>query len=360
MSDHEKYMRLAIELAKKAEGMTSPNPMVGAVIVKGGKIIGRGYHKKAGLPHAEINAIRQASKRARGATLYVTLEPCDHFGKTPPCTDAVIGSGIRKVVIGMKDPNPINNGRGIKELKRNGITAKAGILESEARDINKPYIKYITAGMPYVTLKMAQSLDGKIATRQGESRWITSAKSRRYVQSLRAKADAVMVGVNTVLKDDPMLISKIKGSRQPARVIVDSRLSTPLTARLFSSAKCSSIFIVTTKRYPKARLIEKKCANVLVVKSKAGRVDLKDLLKRLGKMGIMHLLVEGGGELAAGFIEEGLADKIMFFIAPKIIGGKDALTSVEGRGVDRIEDAVALKDMNAKRIGGDILIEAEL
>ncbi|MBI4975025.1 MAG: bifunctional diaminohydroxyphosphoribosylaminopyrimidine deaminase/5-amino-6-(5-phosphoribosylamino)uracil reductase RibD, partial [Candidatus Omnitrophica bacterium] len=218
MTIDERYMRIAIDLAKKAEGKVSPNPIVGAVIVRNGLVIGRGYHKGPGLPHAEINALRRAGSRAKGASLYISLEPCDHFGRTPPCTAAIIKSGIKKVVVGMKDPNPINNGRGIQKLRKAGIKVIVGVLKEEERSINKPYIKFITNKVPYVTVKVAQSLDGKIATKTGDSRWITQEDSRRYVHQLRSSVDAVMVGVNTVIKDDPLLISRLPNVRQPMRI----------------------------------------------------------------------------------------------------------------------------------------------
>lgn len=353
-------MRLAINLALKAEGMTSPNPLVGAVIVKNGKIVGKGYHKKAGLPHAEINAIREAGPKAKGAEAYVTLEPCDHYGRTPPCTDAIIKSGIRKVFIGMRDPNPLNNGRGIKRLKRYGIIIKAGVLEKEARSINKPYIKFITKRIPYVTVKVAESLDGKIATKTGDSRWITADDSRRYVHELRRKVDAVMVGVNTVIIDDPLLMSALSRGKEPIRIIVDSRLATPLKARIFSDISRSPVLIATTKKSRKIKYYEKRGARVLIAKSKKGRVDLKDLMKTLALMDIVHILVEGGGELIADILKEKLADSLYFFIAPKIIGGRDAVTSVQGDGISKVKDALALKNIEVKRFKEDLLIKAEV
>ncbi|MDP3804868.1 MAG: bifunctional diaminohydroxyphosphoribosylaminopyrimidine deaminase/5-amino-6-(5-phosphoribosylamino)uracil reductase RibD [Candidatus Omnitrophota bacterium] len=362
MTDNDvKYMRNAISLARKATGKTGPNPVVGAVVVKGGRIVGAGYHKKAGLPHAEVNALKAAGKRAMGATLYVTLEPCDHFGKTPPCTEAVIKSGIKKVVIAMKDPNPVNNGRGIRKLKKYGISTYAGILQEEAVSMNKPYIKFITKGLPYVTIKAAGSLDGKIAARTGDSKWISSEASRRYVQGLRARADAVMVGVNTVIKDDPILMSWLKKAKQPIRVIVDSRLRTPLNAKIFSRIGQSPVIIATAKKSKKIKSYVHKGAEVAVTGSSGGgRVDLKRLLKILAKKGVMNVLVEGGGELNAGFIEEGLADRMLFFISPKIIGGRDAVTSVEGRGVTAVKDAMLLRGVKVRRFGDDILIEGEI
>ncbi|MCX5668361.1 MAG: bifunctional diaminohydroxyphosphoribosylaminopyrimidine deaminase/5-amino-6-(5-phosphoribosylamino)uracil reductase RibD [Candidatus Omnitrophica bacterium] len=342
MNIHEKYMRLAIELAKKAEGMTSPNPMVGAVIVKNRRIVGRGYHKRAGLPHAEINALHQAGAKAKGATLYVTLEPCVHFGRTPPCAAAVIKSGIERVVIAMTDPNPVNNGSGIRKLKKHGIKTKVGLLAEDATAMNRPYIKFITKKIPFVTVKVAQSLDGKIATRTGDSKWISGDDSRRYVHELRRIADAVMVGANTVRRDDPLLLSRLSRGKQPVRVIVSGRSAIPHQAKVFS---------------------DPHKAPVIVVKPAGGRgekVDLKKLLKALAKMGITNILVEGGGELIAGLVKENLVDRFLIFIAPKIIGGRDAKTAVEGSGTALIKDALKLKNMSVRRFREDILIEAEV
>ncbi len=358
----EKYMRIAIKLAARARGLTNPNPAVGALIVKDDKIIGKGYHERAGLPHAEINALNEAGKAAKDASLYVTLEPCDHFGRTPPCTDAIIRSGIRKVIVGMKDPNPINNGRGIKKINRCGIKTKIGILGEEALSLNRPYLKFITKKIPYVTVKIAESLDGKIATRTGDSKWISSEDSRRYVHRLRGRVDAVMVGFDTVKKDDPLLISKLPVQKQPIRIIVDTYLNTPLDAKVFSHIRSSPVMIATTKKasMAKRRLYEDKGAKLLFAKLKNGKIDLKNLFKTLGKIQIMHIMVEGGGELIASLVKEKLVDQVLFFIAPKIVGGKDAITPVEGRGVGRISDAVILKNLKIKKFEKDILINAEV
>lgn len=360
MNTDERYMRLALALARKASGLTNPNPAVGAVIVKNGIIVGRGYHKRCGLPHAEVNAIRQAGRRSAGATMYVTMEPCGHFGRTPPCTKAIIESGIKKVVVGMRDPNPVTNGKGIRKLKAAGIKVMSGLLENDARDLNRPFAKYIRTGMPYVTLKMAESLDGKIASRRGDSKWVSSEESRRFVHDLRGRVDAVMVGVNTLIRDDPSLLSKMSKEKQPARVIVDSRLKSPVSAKIFSSINISPVYIATAKRsgQPLGCKYERLGVKVLYIDEKRGRVDLKRLMAGLGELGIIHVLAEGGGELAAGLIDDGLVDEFLFFVAPKIIGGRDAVTAVEGRGVDMVRDAKKLEDVTVRRCGEDILIKA--
>jgi len=339
MDIDEKYMRVALDLAKRGEGFTSPNPMVGAVIVKNGRIVGKGYHKRCGSAHAEVNALISAAKFAQGATIYVSLEPCGHYGRTGPCTDALIESGIKRAVIAMKDPNPVNNGRGIKKLVKNGIRVNVGILRERAAALNKPYIKFITKRMPYVTVKIAESFDGKIATRTGESKWITGDDSRRFVHDLRAKADAVMVGANTISRDDPSLLSKRPGAKQPVRIIVCGRRILLKNARIFSQIGKSS---------------------VILARSKTGRTDLRRLLSELAKREIANILVEGGGELVASLVENRLVDRFLFFVAPKIIGGRDAKTAVEGTGVDRISRAIPLKFVKIKRFEEDILIEAEV
>lgn len=336
----EKYMRLAIDLAKKGEGLTNPNPAVGAVIVKNGRIVGRGYHKRCGLPHAEACALDDAGGRARNADLYVTLEPCIHFGRTPPCADAIIRSGIKRVVIAMKDPNPVNRGKGIKRLRRSGIKTAVGIMEKEAMAFNRPFIKFMRTGMPYVTVKMAESLDGKIATGAGDSKWITGDDSRRYVHDLRARVDAVMVGANTANTDDPTLLSRTSKCKQPIRVVVGGKFGKTKNAKIFSTAARSPVLIAATKH--------------------GGRVDLKDLFKKLGLMGAIHVLVEGGGELVASLIKNRLVDELLFFIAPKIIGGRDALTPVEGEGIKRMNEAVRLGNLSVKRFKEDILIRTEV
>lgn len=360
--EDKRYMNLALELAKRAKGLTSPNPCVGAVVVKDGKIVGKGYHRKAGGLHAEIYALKQAGAKARGATLYVSLEPCRHHGKTPPCVDAIIASMIKRVVAAMKDPNPLNNGRGIAALKRKGIKVEVGILEDEARRLNEAFIKYITKKIPFVTVKVAQSLDGKIATHTGNSKWITSEKAREFTHGLRSETDAILVGIEAILKDDPLLSARSKVKRinkQPAKIILDSKLRTPTSAKIFSKGSPGKVIIATTKLAPKDRveILKKKDAEILIIESKKGKVNIKTLLRLLGEKGITHILVEGGGEVIASAFEAKVVDRVLFFVAPKIIGGREAPTSVEGIGVNRVSKAIRLKDIRFERMGDDFLVE---
>jgi len=351
-------MNLCYKLAMKAEGITSPNPMVGALVVKNGRILGRGYHKKAGLPHAEVIALDEAGKNAKGATLYSTLEPCTHFGRTPPCVDRIIKSGIKEVIVGMLDPNPLNNGAGIRILKQHKIKVKAGFLEDKLRKLNAVFIKYITEKLPYVTVKVGQSLDGKIATKAGDSKWITSDTARAYARRIRRNYDAIMVGVNTVLRDNPVLDAWFS-KRQPIKIVVDSQLSTPQNADIFLNN--SPVIIITIPTKPGQETENRKIladkAKILEVKEKEGQVNLRDAMKKLAQLQISNILVEGGGTLIGSLFDEGLVDKVLFFISPKIIGGKEAISSVMGRGVARIDKALKLKDVRLKRIGQDLLVE---
>jgi len=355
---HEFYMDQAIKLALKAKGKTSPNPLVGAVVVKNNVIIGKGFHQEAGLAHAEIMALDQAGKNSKGASLYVTLEPCVHFGRTPPCVDRIIKSGIKEVIVGMVDPNPVNNGKGIKILKQHGIKVESGFLEDRLRKINEVFIKYITKRMPFVVVKIAESLDGRIATKTGDSKWITSDKSRSYAHRLRSEFDAIMVGVNTVLRDNPRLEAWFS-KKHPIKLIVDSQLSTPENANIFS--RTSSVIIATlpvrSGQETENRMILSKKAKILEIKEKSGQINLKDLFKKLAQMQISSVFVEGGGTLIGSLFDDGLVDKIMFFISPKIIGGKDAVSSVMGQGVSRIDRALKVKDTVYKKIGEDLLVE---
>jgi len=357
----EYFMRLAMRLAAKAKGKTSPNPMVGALVVKRRKILAWGYHERSGLPHAEVVALGRAGKNAKGAKLYVTLEPCTHFGRTPPCINQIIKSGIKEVIVGTFDPNPVNNGKGIAALRGKNIKVKVGFLETELKKLNAPFIKYITKKMPYVTVKVGQSLDGKIATKTGDSKWITSDKSRAYAHKLRRNYDAIMVGVNTVLRDNPTL-NVWFSKRQPLKIIVDSQLSTPQDANIFSPKR--QVVIVTLPVRPGQETANRKIlegkAKVLEVKERAGQINLKDMMKKLAQLEITNIFVEGGGTLIGSLFDEGLVDKVLFFVSPKVIGGKDAISSVMGRGISRIEKAVKLKNVKIKRIGEDFLVEGNV
>lgn len=356
-TDNAKFMQMALGLAKKGEGKTSPNPMVGAIIVKDGKVVGRGYHKRVGGAHAEIIALKEAGNFSKGATLYVNLEPCCHFGRTPPCTDAIIKAGIKRVVVSMSDPNPINNGKSFKILRRHNIKVNVGLLNSESKHLNEIFIKYITTNFPFVTVKIAQSLDGKIATKFGESKWITGKDARRFVHRLRKEVDAVLVGVNTIIKDNPLLTAR-NPFKNPFKVILDSSLKTPLDSRIFSKDSPSPNIIVTTKGVSLKKISRyEKIAKVLIAKTKNGKIGLRDLLRRLTRLEISHVLVEGGGSLVASFLEDGLVDKVLIFISPKIIGGQTSPTSVEGRGINRLSQAIKLKNFSVRKFGKDLLVE---
>lgn len=358
MNNNEYFINKALSLALKARGDTFPNPLVGALIVKNGKIIGEGYHKKCGEVHAEVTAIEKASALAKGATLYVTLEPCAHYGRTAPCVDKILEAGIRKVVVGMIDPNPLNNGKGIKLLKERGIKVEAGVLEDKLRKINEPFIKYITKRMPFVTVKVGQSLDGKISTKNGDSKWITSDRAREFAHRLRRNYDAIMVGVNTIIRDNPYLTS-MNSLRPLTRIIVDSHLSTPANSNIFQ--KPNPIIIATLKattgQVTENRELLSQKAKILEVKENNGQINLHDLLRKLAHLEISNILVEGGGSLIGSLFDSCLVDKGLFFIAPKIIGGKDSISSVMGRGVSRIDRAILLKSMKIKKIGDDLLVE---
>jgi diaminohydroxyphosphoribosylaminopyrimidine deaminase/5-amino-6-(5-phosphoribosylamino)uracil reductase len=356
----EKYMRMALHLAEKARGRTSPNPMVGAVVVKSGKVISRGYHRKAGEPHAEAIALKKAGKNAKGATLYVTLEPCSHMNKrTPPCTPLVMQSGVKRVVVAMIDPNPHVSGGGIKTLRKAGIKVVTGVLESEAKKLNEAFIKYITTGMPFVTLKIAQTLDGKIATASGESKWITGEQARREGHWLRDYHDAILVGINTVLKDNPSLTTRIPGGRDPLRVIVDTKLRTPLTAKVITQKSTAKTFIATLDSMPKDKLVKllDAGAELLIVKDRRGRIDLKSLMKRLGSFGITSVLIDGGAEVNASALESGIVDKVTLFVAPMLMAGRDSLCSIGGTSPVKLSHAVRLRDITACFVGGDMMIE---
>ncbi|MBI2104542.1 MAG: bifunctional diaminohydroxyphosphoribosylaminopyrimidine deaminase/5-amino-6-(5-phosphoribosylamino)uracil reductase RibD [Candidatus Omnitrophica bacterium] len=356
-------MRLALRLAGRALGRTSPNPAVGAVVVKGGRVIGQGYHRRAGLPHAEVEALRRAGARARGSTLYVTLEPCNHTGRTPPCCDAILTAGVSRVVIAAKDPNPITNGRGLARLRRSGVRVVAGVLEQEARRLNEPFWKAMRSRMPLVIAKVGQSLDGKIATARGESRWITSPAARRLAHQWRSRVDAILVGVNTVLRDDPRLTARGVPRRldRPLKVIVDSRLRIPLRAKCLSAQPHAPTLIATTVRAGRKRAsLRRRGAEVLTLPPRRGRVPLRRLCRQLARRGVQSVLIEGGGEVLASAFAERLVDRIVFFIAPLLIGGRQAPGSLGGVGARRLSQAVRLADITYRRAGPDLCVEARV
>jgi diaminohydroxyphosphoribosylaminopyrimidine deaminase/5-amino-6-(5-phosphoribosylamino)uracil reductase len=360
--EDERFMRRALALARRGLGKTSPNPAVGAVLVRKGRVVGEGWHQKAGRPHAEALALRGV--KARGTTLYVTMEPCCTWGKTPPCTEAIIAAGVRRVVVAALDPNPKHNGRGIIVLRHGGVRVEWGLLAGEATAMNEAFNKWITTGMPLVIAKAAMSLDGKIATRTGDSKWITSEAARREAHKLRAGVDAIMVGANTVTRDDPKLTLRhgVRG-RQPWRVVVDARGQTPTKARLFTDAERKRTIVVTTDLSPsrwRERLIVRG-VHVVVVKQNRARVDLRAALRALGKRDVTSVLVEGGGELIGSFFDARLVDRVSLFYAPIVIGGRGAVTAVAGEGVASVRTAMRLKDCHWRRIGkNELLVEARV
>ncbi|MCX5749683.1 MAG: bifunctional diaminohydroxyphosphoribosylaminopyrimidine deaminase/5-amino-6-(5-phosphoribosylamino)uracil reductase RibD [Candidatus Saganbacteria bacterium] len=358
-----KFMREALKLASKVLGLVSPDPAVGAVIVKNGKIISKGYHNKFSTPHAEDYAIRKAGKSAKGSTLYINLEPCCHYGNNPPCTDNIIRSGIKRVVAAMKDPNPLVNGKGFKRLKKAGIKVDVGLLENEAAVLNEFFVGHITTKRPFVILKMAMSLDGKIATKLGESRWISGDKSREFVHYLRGIVDAVMVGIGTLLKDDPLLnVRNAKGKNltDPLKIIIDPEARVLLCSKVLQDP--SRVIVAVSEAAPAIRVkkLEGIGAKVIKVRSRKGEMDLGHLLSTLGKQKITSIMIEGGGNLAASAIGTGIVDKVVFIVAPKIIGGKTSPTPVEGKGIDILARALRLKNVSTRRLGEDIIIEGYL
>ncbi|MFC1967430.1 bifunctional diaminohydroxyphosphoribosylaminopyrimidine deaminase/5-amino-6-(5-phosphoribosylamino)uracil reductase RibD [Chloroflexota bacterium] len=354
-------MKLALPLARRGMGKTSPNPMVGAVIVKGDRIIGKGYHRRFGGDHAEVDAIKNASESVSGATMYVTLEPCCHHGKTPPCTDAIIKNKIRRVVIGTPDPNPRVNGRGMATLKKNGIEVISGVLEEECRSLNEAFFRHVTTGLPLVTVKFAQTLDGRIAAASGSSQWISSAASRRLVHKLRAVNDAVMVGIGTMLADDPELTVRHLRGRNPIRVILDSRLSIPLEARVLGNQGNAPTIIATTNKADKAKLSRLKEAGIEVLEipgDEHGRVDLNQLLVELGKRGISSVLAEGGAGVITALLRRNLADKIVAIVAPKILG--KGIETVGDLNISDVNRSLKLSFTRTYRRDDDLVIEAKV
>lgn len=353
------FMKMAISLAARARGMTSPNPMVGAVLVRNGEIIARDYHKRPGQPHAEALVINSAGEKAKGATLYVSLEPCCHKDKrTPPCTEAIIKTGIKKVYVAMDDPNPKVSGKGINELKGAGIEVFTGILKEEAKKLNEAYIKYITTKRPFVTLKVAMTLDGKIATPTGQSKWITGERARRMVHSIRNSVDAIITAIGTVKADDPLLTVRGVRSRRinrPLRVVIDPNLEIPIKSRILITPPDTLVVIregVNTQK--KEKLLK---SGVRIMEYPGEKLDLRWLMERLGEEEITSVLIEGGSSLNAHALEDGVVDKVLFFVAPKIMGGRESYPAIGGRTYRPLEAAHILKDIKIRRIGEDILIE---
>lgn len=354
-------MRRALELACKGKGLVNPNPMVGAVIVKDNKIIGEGFHEYFGGNHAEVNALNMAGENAKGAEIYVTLEPCSHFGKTPPCAIALVKAGIKKVIIAMKDPNPIVSGRGIKILQDNGIEVVVGVLYKEALKLNEVFVKYITTKRPYVVMKTASTLDGKISTVTGESRWISSEVSREYVHHLRNEMMGIMVGIGTIIADNPLLTTRIDGEicKSPTAIIVDSKLRLPINSKILETLKHRRIIIGVTEEADEAKVRQLEEMGVSIIKTplKNKRVDLNFLMTKIGEAGIDSILLEGGSTLNFSCLRENIVDKVMCFIAPIILGGEKAKTSVGGSGIEFLSEAVKVSNIKLKSIGQDILIE---
>lgn len=364
--DHadKEFMRMALELAARGRGLVSPNPMVGAVVVKDGRVLGQGYHKEAGGHHAEVYALAEAKGETEGATVYVNLEPCCHFGRNPPCTNQLIAAGITRVVVAVTDPNPRVSGAGLRELEENGIEVTTGVLAEEARRLNEVFFKYITTGLPFVSIKAAVSLDGKIATRTGNSRWISGEESRRRGHELRRAADAIVVGVGTVIKDDPLLNVRLPvlqdkaKTKHPLRLILDTRARIPLTAKVIKENPEQTV-IVTGSDPPAYKVEKLRAAGVRIwtLPLRRGRVSLPALLAKAGEERLSSLLVEGGGEVNAAFLGENLVDKVYLFLAPRIIGGASAPTWVEGEGVDQVVKGSHWRNAGLTELGNDLLLE---
>lgn len=357
MRHHEKWMRIALELANATRGQTSPNPMVGAVVVKDGRIVGSGAHLKAGTPHAEVHALNMAGEQAKGSTLYVTLEPCNHHGKTPPCTEKILSSGCKRVVLGARDPDKRVSGTGVSRLREAGVEVIEGVLEEECLRLNEAYFHHRRTGLPFVTMKTAMTLDGKIATSTGDSKWVTNELSREHVHYMRHWHDAIMVGIGTVLKDSPRLTTRLpEGGKNPLRIVADSRLRIPLDIPLTDAREAPTWIFCTAEadKEKEKRLVER---GVKVIRTGDGpRVDLLKAMRHLGDQGILSLLLEGGGELNWSMLEASLVGKVVTFIAPKLLGGRESITPVSGRGFEKMSFAVELENITVERFGGDLCI----
>ena len=363
MRDHE-YMQEALSLARIAKGFTSPNPCVGAVVVKNNRIVGRGFHKAAGLAHAEVEALDDAGIKARGATLYVTLEPCNHFGKTPPCTRKILNAGIKRVVAGCNDPNPDVSGEGLEYLRSKGLEVVSGVLENQAEILIEDFIWYVKNKKPFVTLKCASTLDGHIATSTGDSKWITNEKSREFVHGIRHEVDAILVGSGTLHADNPSLTSRIQGvkTKDPARIILDTHLSIKEDAKVLTQKSNAETFIITGPEISskKRSLIESKGAQIIQIPLMEQKLDLNKLMIKLGQMSILSLLIEGGSVVAGSVLKQGIVNKALFFLAPKFLGSSDGIPMFDGEGPKLIKDAFKLKNMNVSQFDDDILLQGYL
>ncbi len=355
------FMQMAFSLAEQAKGQTSPNPCVGAVVVKDHRVVGWGYHQEAGQPHAEIIALEKAGAMVKGATLYLTLEPCVHWGKTPPCVDRLVSSGLKRVVIASYDPNPLVYRKGVARLKSSGIEVIAGFFQEKHHRLNEKYEKFVTSRIPFVCLKAALSLDGKIAAASGDSKWISSDESRYFAQNLRAEYDAILVGINTVLKDDPELTVRLDGWKKKKwnRIILDPNLRLPLKARLLKNPTAGQVIVFCSQDAPKSRenKLRQKQAEIIRLRTRGGLINLEEVLRELGFRDISSVLVEGGTRVLTSFLENQLADKVLFFISPKLIGGKKAPGLFEGKGVASVQQAFRLKKISHFVLKNDIIIE---
>lgn len=350
MADFEKLMRQAFKLAERGLGYTSPNPPVGAIILKNGEIIARGYHHRFGAPHAEIEALRKAKDRSRNATIITTLEPCSHHGKTPPCADALVAAGIKTVVSAIEDRNPMVSGQGFKKLRAAGVEVVNGVGQSYAEDFYRPYFKFITSGLPFVTVKYAQSVDGRIATATGNSRWISSQESLKYAHKLRAISDAVLVGANTLASDDPLLTTRLVRGRNPVRIVLTNSGKLKFKSKMFSDNAARTVVATTVD----SKIKTENNFEIIRLRKKAGSLSLNDLLGKIGKMGIMTLLVEGGSQVITSFLKQKLADKVIICVAPIIIG--NGLNAIGDLGVKKVDKALKLEDLKWSRSGPDMML----
>lgn len=364
--DDKFYMKEALALAEKGRGFTAPNPMVGAVVVKNKKIIGKGYHEKNGSAHAEVNAINDAGSDCRGASIYVTLEPCNHTGKTPPCTEKILKAGIKRVVMAMDDPNPVAAG-GAEYLRQNGIEVISGICKEEAEKLNESFIKYTITKKPFVILKYASTLDGRIATKTGDSKWISGPESRKFVHEIRHYVDAIMVGINTIKADDPSLTTRLENveAKDPRRIILDTRLSFPEDAKMLRLNSNSDTILVSGNLdtnnktiAEKRKRLEKMGVTILEVPLKDKRIDLAILITKLGEIGITSLLIEGGSQVIASALNTGIVDKVFAFYGPKMLGGDDGIPVCRGKGPALMKDSIKLSNISVRLSGEDVMVEA--